>query len=81
MQQAIVIKCLSPTNTKGARYRVSDDSNAFTVPYDHALRLEDRLIAAAQQFIFKFCPEWPADASEYMVAHLTSSQYVVMRKP
>lgn len=81
MQQAILIKKLSPTNTKGARYRVSDDLSSLTVPYDHSMRLEDRLIAAAQQFIFKHCPEWPAVASEYVVHHFKPGQYIVTRKP
>jgi hypothetical protein len=37
MAQAILVKYLGPTNTKGARLKAISWLGSLTVPYDHAL--------------------------------------------
>jgi hypothetical protein len=47
MRQAIVTKFLGPTYTQGGRVKASADAGSITVPWDHALGVEDNHRAAA----------------------------------
>lgn len=42
MFQAITVKYLSPTNTKGARIKAICAGGSLTVPFDYSLNTEER---------------------------------------
>jgi len=52
--QAIVTKFIGPTNTKGARIRVSAAAGRMFVNWDHALGVDGNHKAAAQALAAKF---------------------------
>lgn len=54
--QAIVTKYFGPTNTRGSRIKASASAGSKTVPYDHALNINDNHAAAAKAFAEKL--EW-----------------------
>lgn len=45
-RQAITTRYLGPTNARGSRIRAACDAGSITVPYDHALGIEDNHAAA-----------------------------------
>ena len=51
--QAIQIKYLSPTNTKGSRWKATCSSGSLTKCYDHALNGEANAVEAAELLIKK----------------------------
>ena len=54
MFQAIQTKYHGPTNSKGSRLTATAAAGRVTVPYDHALDLDDNHRAAALAFCDKF---------------------------
>ena len=46
--QAIHTRYMGPTNTKGGRIKATAWAGSVTVPYDHALNVEDNHRAAAR---------------------------------
>lgn len=53
ISQAIETRYLGPTNTKGGRIKATAWAGSVTVPYDHALSLEDNHRAAAMALVSK----------------------------
>jgi hypothetical protein len=54
MFQAIVTKYLGPTNTRGARIKVTADAGSITLDWDHALNSRQNYVKAAKQFMKQF---------------------------
>ena len=54
ISQAIETRYLGPTNTKGGRIKATAWAGSVTVPYDHALSLEDNHRAAAMALVAKY---------------------------
>jgi hypothetical protein len=48
MRQAIKTKYLGPSNVRGARVKASSDAGSVTLPWNHALGIEDNHAAAAK---------------------------------
>jgi len=58
--KAIYIKYLSATDTKGTRYKATDnDGNSITLPYDYELNSREMGAKAALALCDKM--EWPTD--------------------
>lgn len=51
--QAIQTKYHGPTNSNGSRFTARCDAGRITVPYDHALGVEDNHIRAAKALMSK----------------------------
>ena len=46
MRQSIKTKYLGPSNVRGARVKASSDAGSVTLPWNHALGIEDNHAAA-----------------------------------
>jgi hypothetical protein len=66
MRQAIVVRYIGPTNTRGARWKASAQAGSITIAQDFALDADANAIAVAKAFAAKFgwygnwyggCPE------------------------
>lgn len=57
--QAIITKCLGPTNTRGARIKAYTYDASVTVSWDHGLSDADNCRQAAMALVTKY--GWPAD--------------------
>jgi hypothetical protein len=53
MLQAITTKFLGPTDSRGARVKARAQAGSVTVPWNHALGVEDNHIRAAQALAIK----------------------------
>jgi len=53
MRQAIETKYLGPTNYRGGRIRASAQAGSVTVPYDHALGVDENHTHAARVLLRK----------------------------
>lgn len=53
-RQAIVTRCLGPTNTLGARIVATAEAGRIVVPWDHACGVFDNHAAAARAFADRF---------------------------
>ncbi|WP_449102355.1 hypothetical protein [Pseudomonas extremaustralis] len=51
--QAITIKYLPATDTKGSRWKASAAAGSITVPYDHELNVEGNVKAAVRALVKK----------------------------
>ncbi len=49
--QAIETKFLGPTNFRGARIKATADAGSITIPWDHAMNVEDNHRAAIRAFV------------------------------
>lgn len=75
MQQAIIIKFLGATNTKGTRLKVTSYGCSITVPLDFGAGQEQRIRQAVDALLNKF--EW---SGEYIIGVLPSGDYVAVFK-
>ena len=57
VRQAIVTKYIGPTNFRGARIKARAAAGTLTIPYDHALNIEQNHAKAAKAFALKL--KWP----------------------
>ena len=57
--QAIVVKFISATNTKGARLKATAKGGSLTIGYPHDLHNEDKYRAAALALCDKM--KWPSE--------------------
>jgi len=64
--QAITVKYLGPTNTRGARFKATSVAGAksVTLPYDYALNVSDNEWQAAKALILKL--GWQDNVSEWV---------------
>jgi hypothetical protein len=51
--QAIVTKFIGPTNFRGSRIKAKAFAKSVTIPYDHALNIEDNHMVAAETLATK----------------------------
>lgn len=75
MKQAIIIKFLGATNTKGTRIKASAESSSVTVPLDYSAGQEQRIRQAVDALLNKL--EW---SGEYIIGGLPSGDYVAVFK-
>lgn len=54
MRQAIKTKYLCPTNFRGARVKATAEAGSLTVPWDHALNVEDNHAVAAKMLCQRY---------------------------
>ena len=73
MKQAIVIKYLAATNTKGTRIKASAKAASVTVPLDYDAGHEQRIRKAVDALFNKL--EW---SGEYIVGCLPNGDYVAV---
>ena len=55
--QAILVRYLGPTNSRGSRLKASCDRGSVTVPYNYGLSHDSREEAAARMLVEKFLAE------------------------
>lgn len=62
MRQAIVTRYLGPTDHRGARVKATAAAGSVTIPWDHALNVDENHDAAACALAHKlgWCREWIA---------------------
>jgi hypothetical protein len=75
--QAIVTKFLPPTNTLGARVKVTAQAGRMTVPWDYALGVDDNHRGAA--FAFAAKQGWSTEGA--VMGALPSGGYVLVFPP
>ena len=75
MKQAIVIKFLGATNTKGTRIKASAKAASVTMPLDYGAGHEQRIGQAVDALLNKL--EWSGD---YIIGHLPSGDYAAVFK-
>ena len=75
MKQAIIIKILSATNTKGTRIKASAKASSVTIPLDYSAGHEQRIRQAVDALLNKL--EWNG---EYIIGHLPSGDYAAVFK-
>ena len=75
MKQAIIIKFLGATNTKGTRLKVTSNGGSITVPLDYGAVQEQRIRQAVDALLKKL--EW---SGEYIIGCLPSGDYVAVFK-
>ena len=75
MKQAIIIKILGATNTKGTRIKASVKSSSVTVSFDYSAGHEQRIRKAVDALFNKL--EW---SGEYIIGHLPSGDYAAVFK-
>jgi hypothetical protein len=73
-RQAIVTKFLPPTNTLGARVKVTAQAGRMTVPWDYALGMEENHRDAALAFAAK--QGWRTEGA--VLGTLPSGGYVLV---
>ena len=56
MRQAIITKCLGPTNTRGTRIKATAAAGSVTVNWDYSLGMDANHARAAKVLVDKF--EW-----------------------
>jgi hypothetical protein len=61
--QAIVTKCISPSDTKGSRIKATCDAGSITIPYPHALSGDAVHAKAAMALVHKM--GWHADSRSW----------------
>ena len=55
--QAIIVKYLGPTNTKGSRLKATCERGSITIPYPHELSGSDCHRKAVASLIYRFVQE------------------------
>ena len=75
MKQAIIIKILGSTNTKGTRIKASVKSSSVTVPLDYSAGHEQRIRKAVDALLNKL--DW---SGEYIIGCLPNGDYVAVFK-
>ena len=75
MKQAITIKVLGATNTKGTRLKVTSYGGSITVPFDYSAGHEQSIRQAVDALLNKL--EW---RGEYIIGGLPSGDYVAVFK-
>ena len=75
MKQAIAIKFLGATNTKGTRLKLTSYGGSITVPLDYGAVQEQRIRQAVDALLNKL--EW---SGEYTIGCLPSGDYVAVFK-
>ena len=75
MKQAIIIKFLGATNTKGTRLKVTSYGGSITVPFDYGAVQEQRIRQAVDALLNKL--EW---SGEYIIGCLPGGDYVAVFK-
>ena len=75
MKQAIIIKILGATNTKGTRIKASAKASSVTVLFDYSAGHEQRIRKAVDALLNKL--EWNG---EYIIGHLPSGDYAAVFK-
>lgn len=75
MKQAIIIKFLGATNTKGTRIKASAEASSVTVSLDYGAGQEQRIRQAVDALLNKL--EW---SGEYIIGGLPSGDYVAVFK-
>lgn len=63
--QAITVKYLGPTNTKGARYKAICAAGAVTVAYDYSLNTQGNVKQAIKALCAKLGWVWEEHSSLY----------------
>ena len=75
MKQAITIKYLGATNTKGTRLKVTSNGGSITVPLEYGAAQEQRIRKAVDALLNKL--DWNG---EYIIGQLPSGDYVAVFK-
>ena len=75
MKQAIIIKVLGATNTKGTRIKASVKSSSVTVSFDYGAEHEQRIRKAVDALLNKL--EW---GGEYIIGYLPNGDYAAVFK-
>ncbi len=75
MKQAIIIKFLGATNTKGTRIKASAEPSSVTVPLEYGAGHEQRIREAVDALLNKL--DWNG---EYIIGQLPSGDYVAVFK-
>ena len=75
MKQAITIKFLGATNTKGTRLKVTSNGGSITVPLEYGAGHEQRIRKAVDALLNKL--EW---GGEYIIGVLPNGDHVAVFK-
>ena len=75
MKQAIMIKFLGATNTKGTRLKVTSNCGSIIVPLEYGAGHEQRIRKAVDALLNKL--DW---SGEYIIGQLPSGDYVAVFK-
>ena len=75
MKQAIIIKYLGATNSKGTRIKASAKASSVTLSFDYSAGQEQRIRKAVDALLNKL--EW---SGEYIIGHLPNGDYVAVFK-
>ena len=73
MKQAIIIKVLGATNTKGTRIKASTKSSSVTMSFDYSAGNEQRITKAVDELMNKL--GW---SGEYIIGHLPNGDYAAV---
>ena len=75
MEQAIIIKVLGATNTKGTRIKASTKYSSVTMSFDYSAGNEQRIIKAVDELMNKL-----GRSGEYIIGYLPNGDYVAVFK-
>lgn len=73
--QAITVKYLGPTNTKGARYKATCAAGSVIVEYDYAVSILENVKAAIDALVVKLDWTW---FDQYHIGGLDNGHYVAV---
>lgn len=79
MYQAIQVKYLGPTNTKGSRWKATSAAGSVTISHDYELSNERSAEAAMLELVNKF--GWDEFPATWQGGVLPSGDYVFVRLP